>query len=164
VPRLWRTSKIKAPREDARLTPWLGTGRERAKPLLTPPRHSRGMTVNGADGASFTWEIVSSAGRFDASFCVERTVGAEAGERHTRSRDSAVDWLRVERRCAGEIVRWGVIVGWQRFEPTASDDTVPGDWPRHPNRARGGPGDVEHSSDRPEPSVLSRMQASPRLE
>ncbi len=61
--------------------------------------------MNGADGSSFTWEIVSSAGGFDASFRVERTVGGyrytEAGDRHTLSRDSAVDWLRVEAATRG---------------------------------------------------------------
>jgi hypothetical protein len=57
------------------------------------------MTVYGADGGSFAWEIVRSAGGY-AGFTVERMVGGyrytEAGERHTLSRDSAVDWLRVE--------------------------------------------------------------------
>jgi len=58
------------------------------------------MTVYGPNGGSFAWEIVRSAGGFDAGFSVERTVGGyrytEAGERHTLSRESAVDWLRVE--------------------------------------------------------------------
>ncbi len=63
------------------------------------------MTAYGADGSSFSWQIVRSPGGFDANFHVERAVGGyrytEAGERHTLSRESAVDWLRVQAAMRG---------------------------------------------------------------
>jgi hypothetical protein len=64
------------------------------------------VTLQAADGSSFSWEIAkSSAGGFDAAFRVERRLKGqryeEAGERHTLSRDGAVDWLRVEAAIRG---------------------------------------------------------------
>jgi hypothetical protein len=64
------------------------------------------VTLQAADGSSFSWEIAkSAAGGFDAAFRVERRVRGqqyeEADKRHTLSRDSAVDWLRVEAAIRG---------------------------------------------------------------
>jgi hypothetical protein len=61
-------------------------------PELTTKRCA--IPSKGCRGSSFSWEIVSYAGGFDANFRVDRTMDghqyAEAGERHTLSRDSAV--------------------------------------------------------------------------
>ncbi len=75
-------------------------------PLLTPPRHSRRMTLRSVDGSSFSWQIANAAGGgFDASFRVERRAGAqhytEADTRHTLSRETAVGWLRTEASIRG---------------------------------------------------------------
>jgi hypothetical protein len=64
------------------------------------------MTLQAANGSSFSWEIIkSAAGGFDAAFRVERLVQGqryeEADKRHMLSRDSAVDWLRVEATIRG---------------------------------------------------------------
>jgi hypothetical protein len=64
------------------------------------------VTLHAADGSSFICGIAkSAAGGFDAAFRIERQVKGqqyeEAGERHTLSRDSAVDWLRVEAAIRG---------------------------------------------------------------
>jgi hypothetical protein len=64
------------------------------------------VTLDAADGSSLSWEITkSAAGGFDAAYRVERLVQGqryeEADQRHTLSRDSAVDWLRVEATIRG---------------------------------------------------------------
>lgn len=64
------------------------------------------MTLHAADGSSFSWEIAkSAAGGFDAAFRVERRLKGqryeEADKRHTLSRDSAIDWLRVQAAIRG---------------------------------------------------------------
>ncbi len=64
------------------------------------------MTLQAADGSSFTWEIVRSAERgFDASFRIERRVSgqayAESGALHALSRETAVGWLRAEAAIRG---------------------------------------------------------------
>jgi hypothetical protein len=64
------------------------------------------VTLQAANGSSFSWEIIkSAAGGFDAAFRVERLVQGqryeEADKRHMLSRDSAVDWLRVEATIRG---------------------------------------------------------------
>jgi len=64
------------------------------------------MTLYAADGSSFSWEIVKSAGGgFDASFRIERRADGEAYSEgdtlHALSRETALGWLRAEAATRG---------------------------------------------------------------